>query len=74
MEPVVMQVTDMLVEFVTIFGEVATTDPISVILLLFGAGITLFSSAFFGLLAAGAALDALSGDGGIGRSPPPEAR
>ena len=71
---VVAQVTDILVEFVTVFGEVATTDPLSAILLLFGAAITLFSSAFLGFLAAGAALDAVSGDGGIGRSPPPEAR
>ena len=74
MTPAVVQVTDMFVEFVTVFGEVATTDPVSAILLLFGAAITLFSSAFLGFLTVGAAFDAVSGDGGIGRLPPPEAR
>lgn len=74
MDFVVAQVTDMLFRFVTVFGEIATSDPISAILLLFGAGITLFSSAFLGFLAAGAALDALSDAVGFGRSPPPEAR
>jgi hypothetical protein len=75
MDLVVVQVTDMLVQFVTVFAEIAMNGPLSAILLLFGAGLTLFSAGFFGYLAAGAAFDTLSdAAGGLGRSPPPGAK
>jgi hypothetical protein len=75
MDIVVATQIDMLFRFVTVFGEIATADPISAVLLLFGAVITVLSSAFFGLLVAGAALDAFGGGfSGLGRSPPPGAK
>lgn len=46
-----------LAEFGTLFAGVATTDPVSALLLLLGLVITAGSVGFFGLLALGAALD-----------------
>jgi hypothetical protein len=75
MQLVVAQVIGNLLRLAGVFSEVALGDPLSAILLLFGAGITLFSTGFVAYLAAGAALSAIGGStGGIGRSPPPEAK
>jgi hypothetical protein len=52
------------------FAEVATTDPLSALLLLVGAALTAFASGVFGLLAAGAVVGVLTPDR-IGRAPPP---
>jgi len=41
-------------ELVTLFTDVATTDPISAVLVLIGTVLMAFSIGFFGLLTAGA--------------------
>lgn len=46
-----------LTELGNLFAGIATTDPVSTLLLLLGAVITVGSAGFFGLLALGAALD-----------------
>jgi hypothetical protein len=75
MQLVAAQVFGNLIRLVGVFSEVALGDPLSAILLLFGAGITLFSTGLLAYLVAGAALSAIGGSaGGIGRSPPPEAK
>ncbi|PSP60872.1 hypothetical protein BRC77_14425 [Halobacteriales archaeon QH_8_64_26] len=71
MQLVAAQVVDMLFEFIAVFGEVALSGPLSAILLLCGAVLTLFTTGFLGYLVAGAALSTI---GSIGRSPPPEAK
>ncbi|WP_049903390.1 hypothetical protein [Halococcus agarilyticus] len=51
------------------FFEVATTDPLSAILLLFGAVFVLFAVAVLGYLAAGALVSGIMPES-IGRTPP----
>lgn len=60
-------VIDNLVTLVQEFAAVATTDPISALLLALGAVLTAFASLFFGYLVAGGLLDFLTPDVG-GRS------
>lgn len=60
-------VIDNLVSLVQEFAAVATSDPLSAVLLALGAVLVAFSSGYFGYLVAGGLLDLLTPDGG-GRS------
>ena len=60
-------VIDNLVSLVQEFAAVATSDPLSAVLLALGAALTAFASLFFGFLVAGGLLDSLTPDAG-GRS------
>ena len=60
-------VIDNLVSLVQEFATVATSDPLSAVLLALGAVLTAFASLFFGFLVAGGLLDFLTPDVG-GRS------
>ena len=56
-------------EMVRLFSEVALADPISAVLLALGAIFVAFSSVVFGLLTAGAVLDAVIPDISAGKPP-----
>ena len=58
-----------LTEMVTLFGDVATSDPLSAALLAVGALFVVAPSAALGYLAAGAAVDLVKPES-LGRSPP----
>jgi hypothetical protein len=60
---------DNVTEIIGLFGDVATTDPISAVLLLAGAGLVGFSSLFFGYLTLGAIGSSLIPES-AGRGPP----
>lgn len=47
-------------ELLTLFTDVATTDPISAVLVLIGTVLMAFSIGFFGLLTAGAVVGGLA--------------
>ena len=61
-------VIDNLVTLVQQFTEVATSDPLSAVLLALGALLTAFASLFFGYLALGGFLDFLTPD--VSSGPP----
>ena len=57
------------VDMIGYFGDAATSFPSSILLLLMGGALILFSSLVLGYLAAGAAVDYVIPDS-IGRTPP----
>ena len=64
-----VSIVDNLTEMVSLFSDVATSDPLSAVLLAVGALFVVLPSAALGYLTAGAALDLVIPES-IGRSPP----
>ncbi|MFB6082225.1 MAG: hypothetical protein ABEJ67_05330 [Halanaeroarchaeum sp.] len=53
-------IIDNLVEALSLFGQVATNDPVAPVLLLFSAGVLLTALSVFGVLSLGGILSALA--------------